>query len=211
MDSREVTALKDAYRADVLGKSQDETQALWVKYLLARWFLDGNLGIFREIQYAPRSNGARNIYRYMDGRLTAKEFYQAIRTDTTDLYAQTLVDAGMANIVFDEAYVRLANKPIYEILNASDGLKTGDTRSGEGLALVCTSQVTMWLQYVELLHARYQLPTVQEMERCLDCLSRSEKIVKRERDFDRYVLTPEEVEETKDRIALEAAPIEREK
>jgi hypothetical protein len=209
MDSREVRALKDAYRAAVLGTSQEETQALWVKYLQDRWHLDGHLGIFIEIQHAPRSNGARNIYRYMDGRLTAREFYQAIRTETTDLYAQTLVDAGMANIVFDAAYDRLATKPIYEILNASDALKSGDTRSGEGLALVCTSQVTMWLQFVETLHARYQLPTVRELEFQLACLSQSEKVVKKERDFDRYLLTPEEVEETKSRIALDVNPIVR--
>jgi len=202
MDSREVTALKDAYRAASLGTTQEEGQALWLQYLQDRWHLDRYLGIFRVIQHAPRSNGARNIYRYMDGRLTAREFYRAIRTDTTDLYAQILVDAGMANIVFDATYDRLANRPIYEGLKEFDRLKTGDIRSGEGLAFVCTSQVTLWLQFVETLHARYQLPTVQELAPHLDCLSLSERQVKRERDLDRYVLTPEEVEEAKDRVAL---------
>lgn len=209
MASREETALKDAYREAVLGKSQEETQVLWVKYLQDRWFLDGHLGIFREIQYVPRSNGARNLYRYMDGRLTVRETYLACRTDTMDLYAHALVDAGMANIVFDAAYDRLADKPIYEILNASDTLKSGDIRSGEGLALVCTSQVTMWLQFVETLHARYQLPSVREMEYYLACLSRSEKEVKRDRVFDRYQLTPEEIEEVKSRIALDVDTVVR--
>ena len=207
MDSREVKALKDGYRAAVLGKSQEETQALWVKYLQDRWHLDRHPGIFREIQHAPRSNGARNIYRYMDGRATVRETYQACRTDTMDLYAHTLADAGMANIVFDAAYDRMADRPIYEVLKASDALKSGDIRSGEGLASACTSQVTMWLQYVEAIHARYNLPTVQELEHHLACLSRSEKLVKRERDYDRYVMTPEEVDEMK----LSVEPIVRER
>jgi hypothetical protein len=196
-EARRKLELDAEYQSLVHGSTPEETQAHWLWYLKERYALDKCPDIYRELQRAPRRNGSLNIYRYMDGRLTAREFHTVIRSDTCDNYAQSLVDNDITSMVFDAVYEDLANTPIYEGLKEFDSLKSGDIRSGVGLAQTCTGSSTLWLQFVEGLHARCGLPTVAELQYKLEKQSAEESVVIKERNFSAFELTAEEIDSYK--------------
>ena len=202
MDSRELSA---EYAARVKGTSQEETQLHWLWYLKQLWVLNRNPDIFVELQRIPRANGMINVQRHIEGRLSARELVRAIREETTDLYADCLMNIGMADIVFDREYETIANRPAYEAVKAFGPMTPEVASSGEGLGLLCDARSTMWLQFVEALHARHGLPSVLELAGLLAVSSPEEKEVILKREFDKYSLTEEEVAEVKEEISLEEA------
>ncbi len=201
-DSSELEQLKEEYKARVNNThTQDETDSEWARYLRLKYAIDQTPDIYQPIQRLPRYNGALNIYRYMDGRLTVREWYAVIRSDTADAYAQSLIDNGLAQVEFDATYEEIAKRPILEGLKEFDRLKLLDIRSGIGLAQTCTACSTLWLQFADALHARYDLPTMQALDsqRKLQVESNEERAVLDANDFDGFVLTPEEIIEYEDR------------
>lgn len=198
--------LEAEYRERVCSAvSQEETDTEWIRYLQLKYATDGTLDIFQALQQKPRLNGAISVYRYMDGRLTEREFYQVIRSDTLDLYAQSLIDQGIAVVKFDATYEEIVNRSVLAGLKQFDELKTGDVRSGQGLADTCTACAVLWYKFVEALHARCKLLTVRELEGKIAIQSGEEKAILDGNDFTGLELTPEEKTEYEYLTGIRAA------
>lgn len=185
------------YRTFVKGCSQQQSEFYWLWYLSNSWKEEKNSIIFRELQQFSRRNGLKNIYRYLDGKLTLKNLYDLLRVESMDLYAQLLADNDIAFVAIDAEYIDIGNKAILEGLKEFERIKNLNLDKEAQASLVCTAASTIWFQFMDNLHIRYSLPRVFDLRVLLVAQSAEELSVQISNNFTKFELTEKEISDLK--------------
>lgn len=166
--------------------SQQETQHQWLQALVSLWEENGDQRIFFDIRQTARSNGGNLAQDFLEGRVTLRELFHDIRTTCMDEYASKLNAYGLARIdIREESYKELTRKIAFEVLQAFKGVDPKDKTA------VCISMAMNWHHFVELLHAKYNLPTVNLLKETTGFESDAEETVLTRTDYETKVTARE--------------------
>ncbi len=150
--------LAQEYRRAVKGSTKDETRHEWLVYLASLWKEDGDTTIFMDIRAPARTNGAQVDLRFMQGKITPRQFFLRLRAECADVYATDLTTYGLASI--DQtapAYRALTREAALEVLEAFEDVDANDPTA------VCVAMATTWHRLVAKVHEAYGLPSPREL------------------------------------------------
>ncbi len=158
------------YRAASKGKSRNERQHEWMKYLAIGFKEGGDHLIFLDLRPKPRMFGMRLCKRLVRGEVTKRQFFNKIQTQCADLYTAGLNTYELAVIdVNDRRYLDLTENVIIEGLHSLRGFVPADitdfsrVRTFPVDTTFCRETSKMWHRFIETVHAEYGLPSVADM------------------------------------------------
>ena len=184
------------YAKSVLGKSQEDTQHEWLKYLTVLYREDNNYQVFLDIRAAARNAAAKVITKYIEGSLTDKELYVGIREEGQDRYARDLNKYGFTDIdLSSNEYKTFTSEMAIEVLQACKVWKSTEKD-------ICVVRSTVWHRFVERLHGMYGLPSVLSIKEAIGWSSGDEKTVIDSNDFETK-MTATEKEQWVSKVATE--------
>lgn len=193
-------------RIDLRDKEAVDWTWLWLQRQLYAY--DHSPGIFALCQQGPKAEGLKNIFRYVREEITERELYDLLYSDTAVAYVRTLCEAGVldADCTDVERFKVLAKEVVLEGVKAFRPLRgvQWDPRRDE--CPVAHAAATIWLRYVELVHAMLERPSVHDLIDVMIPGSAPELEILVSDDFAEYELTDREREDLERDLGL---PISR--
>ncbi len=156
--------LDESYERDVKGKTEEQRRELWLKYLRDLFVEDDDLRIFLDARNIARLNGFTLATKYLERERIApesfvREFFFGIQSVCVDVYVGQLNRAGVVVIdTSEERFLTLRHEIAFEVLQVHDSVDSDDKTE------VCVAMAKVWHRFVELLHAAYRLPTVEQLK-----------------------------------------------
>jgi len=137
----------------------------WHKYKTVLYKEKGDYQIFFNLSREAREAGHTIARQYIDKVITAKEFYTEIQTDCAGKYMEMLIKYEL--VPARATYEDISTKVAIEALQA---LKSVDSE-----IKICIAKAKIWFRWQELIHAKYNLPTIAEMKYILSPESEDER------------------------------------
>ncbi len=189
--------LERQYVAAIQGKTRQERQHEWRRYLTLRFKEGGNQQILMDLRQKPRVVGMALCRQLAREKITRRQYFNRTQARCADLYASYLDTYGLAEIDLDSRRYRdLAENVVLEGLHALWDIDSYDK------TVFCRATSKMWHRFVETLHAEYGLPSVAGMRYLLREESKAEQFTLRGGDFETR-MTSEEKDDWKRQVGLE--------
>jgi hypothetical protein len=190
--------LASSYAAAIEGKSQDDTQHEWLKYLASLCEEDNDHQVFLALRTKARNAAGKVVTKYLANLIGDKALYRQIREKGQDQYARDLNKYGLANIdLSSDEYQDFTADMALEVLQACKKWRATEKD-------ICDVRSRVWHRFVERLHKLYGLPSVAAMRETIGWSSVEEKEVIDSNDFETK-MTASERAEWEDKVSELAA------
>ena len=184
MNAARKRELDEQYQIAVLGSSQEEATHLYRKYLKTlhdeKDVRDReSFHIFLSVRKHSRDNGYRAADDLLNGRIDRRLYARRVKKYCADVYAKDLTRYGLADIdIESEDWVKLVQRMVIECVKEFEGIDPNDK------SVVCIAMARTWHRFVQVVHLKYDLPSVLEMRKHVRETSKDEKTVMDSNDFE---------------------------
>jgi hypothetical protein len=157
----DLNSIRDTYKEDIIGTTQKEADVVWLKYLLAKYEIDGDFQVFHYLQKEAKDNAQMNMGKLYAGAISVKEFYNLLLEDSARTYCEALSNAGLIDLPrnYYLQYGELAMEAL-KALDESVGLEPLIITDKE-LSKLCYARSLIWYKFIDSVHLDFGLPLVR--------------------------------------------------